>query len=229
MAWDDAIDAPRPGVMVCHAWAGRGSHEEDTAKKLAEMGYVGFAADVYGKGVLGQSIEENSKLMTPFMEDRGMLQNRLRRALDSFTAIEYVDSGKVAVMGYCFGGLCAIDMARTNASVQGVAAFHAVIKPPALDIEDPIVPRVIAFQGYEDPMADADAQRAFADEMTARKADWQLHLYGGVKHAFTNPGAKNEELGLVHNAVAAKRAWKSLEIYLSEVLQGVGGGSFHHP
>jgi dienelactone hydrolase len=216
-AVDESHSGSRPAIMVCHAWGGRKEHEEQTARKLAELGYLGFAADVYGKGVRGDSIEENQELMTPLVEDRDGLQRRLRAALDAMMGLEHADSARTAVAGYCFGGLCALDMARTNAPVKGVAAFHAVIGKPGKPGGDDIKPKVIAFQGYDDPMADKDAQRDFADEMTERKADWQLHLFGGVSHAFTNKGADNDELGLRYDAQADARSWAGFERFLKEL------------
>ena len=217
IAKDKDLTGPRPGVMVCHAWGGRKSHEEMAAKRLADLGYVGFAADVYGKGVRGDTIEENQALMTPLIEDREGLQARLRAGLSALAADPAVDEKKLAVVGYCFGGLCSLDMARTNAPVLGCAAFNAVIGQPGVPGGEPIKPKVIAYQGYEDPMADKEAQRGFADEMTERQADWQLHLFGGVKHAFTNPDADNDELGLKYNALADARSWSSFTRFLDNL------------
>lgn len=216
VAYDDAIDGHRPAVMVCHAWGGRQEHEEEAARRLAELGYVGYAADVFGKGVRGETVEECQALMTPLVEDRDTLRNRLNAALEEMRQQPEVDKEQMAVSGYCFGGLCALDMARINAPVIGVAAFHSVFgtteaKAPA------IKPKVLAMQGYEDPMADPDAQRAFAEEMTLREADWQLHLYGGVKHAFTNKDANNPDLGTIYDVKADARSWITFENYLAEL------------
>lgn len=210
-------DAARPAVMICHAWGGRKEHEEDMARKVAELGYTAFAADVYGKGVEGHSIEENQKLMTPLVEDREALQRRLRGALAAMNEQPEVDSTKVAVTGFCFGGLCSLDMARTNAPILGASAFHAVIGKPGKPQGDAIKPKVICFQGFDDPMADHEALVNFGNEMTRREADWQLHVFGGVSHAFTNPDANKEDMGLIYNKLATERSWLHFKSFLSEL------------
>lgn len=217
LAVDGAQEGARPCVLVCHAWGGRSDHEEAMARTLAEAGYVGFAGDVYGKGVRGTSVEENQALMTPLMEDRRGLSSLLRANLAAMTKEIECDPARAAVTGFCFGGLCALDMARDNAPVLGAAAFHALLGARGMGETDPIRPKVIAFQGHDDPMAGPDDQRAFAEDMTARGADWQLHLFGGVKHAFTNPDADNADLGLRYDAAADRRARRGLADFLSEI------------
>ena len=214
---DDTVVGARPAVIVCHAWSGRQPHEEEAAKRYAEMGYVGFAADVYGKGVRGTTIEENQALMTPLVEDRAKLHRRLMAALDVVNDQPEVNEKKVAVTGYCFGGLCALDYARVNAPILGAAAFHSVFGDPLPDQKDEIRAKVIAFQGYDDPMADPDAQRQFTDEMTGRKADWQLHLFGGVGHAFTNKDADKPDMGLIYDPAADDRSWRGATSFLKEL------------
>ncbi|MBB4660135.1 dienelactone hydrolase family protein [Parvularcula dongshanensis] len=209
---------PFPCVMICHAWAGRAENEDKSAEKIAGMGYLAFAADVYGKGRRGSSTEENQKLMEPLVSDRtGLLAKRLSASLETMKAQDEADASRAAVTGFCFGGLCALDCARGNLGVAGAAAFHAILgqqdKPQAGDIEA----KVIAFQGYDDPMAKPEDQKAFADEMTARKADWQLHLYGGVMHAFTNEKANDPDFGTVYDAQASKRAWDGFARFLAEL------------
>lgn len=215
MAYDDAQTGERPAVMVCHAWGGRKEHEEAAAKRIAEMGYVGFAADVFGVGKRGETTEECQALITPLVEDRDLLRTRLLAALGQAKAQDEVEMEKMVVSGYCFGGLCALDMARVNAPVLGVVAFHSLFGTTD-ERDGEIKPKVLALQGYDDPMADPDAQRAFADEMTERKADWQLHLYGGVSHAFTNQGANDPSLGLKYDVTADARSWTAFENFLAE-------------
>ncbi len=118
LAWDDAIQGPRPGVLVSHAWAGRSEFEDSKAQKLAELGYAGFSLDLYGKGVRGSSKEENTALMQPFMENRPLLQERLNASLDAMNDCEVVDATRSAIIGYCFGGLCALDLARSGRDIR---------------------------------------------------------------------------------------------------------------
>ena len=130
LACDDTEDVSRPAVMVVHAWGGRGQFECDKARALAELGYVGLAADLYGKGVLGNSVEENASLMQPFLEDRALLQSRLTTALETLKSLPEVDNDRIAAIGFCFGGLCVLDMARTGTDIKGVASFHGLFGAP---------------------------------------------------------------------------------------------------
>ncbi|NHK29065.1 dienelactone hydrolase family protein [Parvularcula flava] len=218
VAWDDTQEGERPAVLVCHAWGGRDEHSEETAKKMAAMGYVGFAVDVYGKGVRGSSKEENQKLMTPFVEDRDMLADRLKAGMEAAAGLDTVNPAKIAVCGYCFGGLCALDMARANTGVIGAAAFHAILGKPEKPGSGDISAKVLAMQGFDDPMATPEDETAFGKEMTERKADWQLHVYGGVMHAFTNKQANDPDFGTVYDATADRRSWTTFTDFLEEVL-----------
>ena len=130
MAWDDAYDGPRPCVVICHAFRGRESFECDRARDIAALGYVGFALDLYGTGVLAETTEEASAKMQPFLEDRPMLQSRLETSVEVAADQAEVDGSQMAAMGYCFGGLCALDLARTNAPLAGVVSFHGLLVPP---------------------------------------------------------------------------------------------------
>jgi len=217
MAWDDSSSGAIPGILVSHAWAGRGEHEERRAEKLAELGYAGFALDLYGKGVRGKNKEENAALMQPFMKDRAMLQRRMLLALAELRKQKEVDAGKVAALGFCFGGLCVLDLARTGADVLGVASFHGLFaKPDNLD-RMTIAAKVLVMHGWNDPMATPDQVLALATELTEAGADWQIHAYGNTLHAFTNPEANDPTLGTVYSGDADRRSWNSLQLFLAEI------------
>ena len=220
LALDGSLDGPRPLVLVCHAWAGLTDYETNAARRIADLGYAAFAADLYGKGVVGASAEENHALMTPFVEDRAMLQARLHHALDVAKAQPEVEADRAAAMGFCFGGLCVLDLARSGGDVAGVASFHGLLGAPGNTTGKPIASRVIAFHGWADPMATPDDVLAFSKEMDAAGADWQLHAYGGVMHAFTNPQANDPDFGTVYDARANERAWLAFEDFLSECFDG---------
>ena len=208
----------RGAVLICHAWAGRGAHEEAVARKLAGLGYRALAGDVYGRGVRGGSKEENQALMEPLVSDRtGTLQARLTAGLDALRAL---GPDPVVVSGYCFGGLCALDVARANLGVSGAAAFHAILGEDGAPDGGDIDARVIAFQGFDDPMATPDDLTAFGREMTRRSADWRLHVFGGVMHAFTNEDANDPDFGTVYDAEADARSWSSFVTFLDETLRG---------
>jgi dienelactone hydrolase len=217
LAWDDALDSPRPAVAISHTWAGRSPFEEEKAVALARQGYVGFAIDMYGKGVLGSTPEENSALMTPLMEDRALLQARIARAVDVLRAQAEVDPARVAAMGFCFGGLCVLDLARSGTDVAGVASFHGLFGAPGNTAGTRISARVLCLHGYDDPMAPPEAMLALAAELSEAGADWQIHAYGGTVHAFTNPAANNPGMGTVYNPSADRRSAAALQDFLQEV------------
>jgi dienelactone hydrolase len=207
----------RPVVVVVHAWGGQDDFAREKAAMLAEHGYIGFAADVYGKGRRGTSAEENSALMTPWVQDRAALRARLLAAVSAARGLEGADPDRLAVIGFCFGGLCAFDLARANApGLRAAVGFHALFTPPALGEQAPIAAKVLALHGYDDPMATPDAMVGFANEMTAAKADWQLVAYGGTSHAFTNPHANDPANGLVYRKVIADRAFAAMRDLLAE-------------
>lgn len=217
MAWDPTR-GPAPVVLVSHAWAGRGDFEGGHARKLAELGYVGFAIDMYGKGIRGNNPEECSALMTPVVSDRTGLQRRISQALQVARSQPEVAAGPAAAIGFCFGGLCVLDLARCGADVAGVVSFHGLFMP-ADNLDSPTInARVLALHGYDDPMATPEAMMAFTQEMTAAGADWQLHAYGQTQHAFTNPAANDPVMGTVYSEKAERRAMAAMRDFLSEVL-----------
>lgn len=218
-ACDDAVAGARPAVMIVHAWAGRSGFECDKARALAGLGYAGFAVDLYGKGVLGASVEENAGLMQPFLDDRGLLQSRLTTALATLKSQPEVDNDRIAAIGYCFGGLCVLDLARIGTDIKGVASFHGLFGAPGNTAGTKIKARVLALHGHEDPMVPVDAVVALENELTEAGADWQIHVYGNTLHAFTNPEANNPDLGAIYDSNADKRSWQTLLNFLDELFQ----------
>ena len=204
----------RPGVLICHAWAGRSDFEDGKAQALAELGYAGFAVDLYGKGVLGETTEECQALMTPFVEDRDMLRTRLLEIIDIVKAQPEVDENNIAAIGFCFGGLCVLNMARAAANIKGVVSIHGLLGEPG---GDDIKAKVLALHGWDDPMVPPENVTAFAKEMTDAGADWQLHAYGQTMHAFTNPKANDPDFGTVYSKAADRRSWIAMKNFLAEL------------
>jgi dienelactone hydrolase len=219
LAWDDSVNQPRPGVMVSHAWAGRSQFEDNKAVALAELGYVGFALNLYGKGVLGSSTEENAALMQPFLDDRAMLQQRLLVSLNTMREQAEVDENAVAAIGFCFGGLCVLDLARTGEDMAGVASFHGLFAAPGNTAGNTIRAKVLAMHGWDDPMAPPEQVLELARELSSQGADWQLHAYGNTMHAFTNPDANDPGFGTVYSPSADKRSWRELQDFLAELFE----------
>jgi dienelactone hydrolase len=217
MAYDDSSSDPRPGVLISHAWGGRDEHEESKAESLAELGYVGFALDLYGKGVKGSDPKQNSALMQPLLDDREMLQRRMQLALGIIKKQKEVDSERVAAMGFCFGGLCVLDLARTGADILGAASFHGLFSAPGNTGGNKISAKILVMHGWDDPMATPEQVLSLAEELTSMDADWQIHAYGNTMHAFTNPAADNVDMGTVYNEDADRRSWQSLQLFLAEI------------
>jgi len=219
IAYDDLLAGSRPAVLINHAWAGRDAFVEQKAVRLAELGYVGFALDMYGKGVLGGSVEENAALMQPFIDDRSLLQKRILAALSEVRQLSMVDSGKIAAIGFCFGGLCVLDLARTGADIQGVVSFHGLLGAPENLTGNKIAAKVLVLHGHDDPMVPPEQVNALQQEMTAAGADWQVHVYGHTMHAFSNPVANDPDFGTVYQADANRRSWDSMKLFLREIFQ----------
>ena len=217
MLASDPAAGPRPAVLVFHSWAGRSEAEDSVARRMAELGYAGLACDLYGKGKRGTDKEECEALMNPLMADRAKLQSRLLHWVERARALSEVDGDRVAALGFCFGGLCALDLARTGVDIAGVASFHGLLGAPGNREGTPVRARIIAFHGWDDPMAPPDHVTALGEELTRSGADWQVHAYGGTMHAFTNPKAADPDAGLLYNLTAASRAWTSFDAFLAEI------------
>jgi dienelactone hydrolase len=217
LAWDETASVPRPGVLVAHTIAGRSAHEEGRAKRLAEMGYVGFAMDVYGKGTQTTDFDRNRAMMDALRANRLELQARLLAGLACLREQPEVDAARTAAIGFCFGGLSVLDLARTGADVAGVVSLHGIFAPPGNTDSNRIKAKVLALHGWEDPLATPEDVVALADEMTSMRADWQIHAYGNTTHAFTNPNADDWEGGKKYNAAADRRSWIATENFLAEL------------
>lgn len=216
--YDDARPGPLPAVLISHAWNGRDEFVERKARRLAWDGYAALAIDMYGKGKRGETTEQCQKLMTPLVQDRKLLLRRISAGLETLRAQPQVDTRRVAGMGFCFGGLCVLDLARSGADVRGVASVHGLLKPSGLAAKK-VRAKVLMLHGYDDPMAPPEDVIAVAKEFTDAGADWQLHAFGNTMHAFTNPHANDRANGMVYDASADRRAWHALKQFFEEVLR----------
>jgi len=218
VAWDDNLSGARPVVLIAHDWTGRRDIPCGKAEEMAAKGYVGFALDMYGKGVFGKDddVEGNSALMGPLAADRSALRARIVAALEAVKALEVADVNKIAAMGYCFGGMCVLELARAGADVRGVVSIHGIFSPGDLPNEN-MTARVLCLHGHDDPMVPPEQVLAFEEEMSKAGVDWQVHVYGGTMHAFTNPGANNPDFGAMYNPDADRRSSQALQNFLDEL------------
>lgn len=216
-------DAPlerRPVVLVAHAWAGQDDFARGKAEALAQLGYVGLAIDMYGEGRRGANPAENAALMQPFMDDRRLLRRRIHAAVHAAAQRPECDGERIAAIGFCFGGLCALDLARSALpGVRGVVSFHGLLSPPAVGEQERMWAKVLVVHGHEDPMAPPDHVLALATELTEAEADWQVHIHGHAMHAFTNPMANAPESGLRHDPAADRRSWTAMAAFLQECFE----------
>jgi dienelactone hydrolase len=204
-------------VAVCHAWGGRDAFSEAVARRLAAEGYLACALDAYGAGVRGTTPEENQALMAPLVANRGALFRRLTTGLAALRA--QPDCGDaVAALGYCFGGLCVLDLARGGAGLRGVVSFHGLLHAPQPALGPGDDAAILVLNGHDDPMVPPSAVQAFTEEMTLAERDWQVHDYGGALHAFTVPEANAPEAGVAYQERADRRSWATTLAFLAEVL-----------
>ena len=211
-------DGPAAGVVVAHAWSGCSDFERNRADALAGMGYVALAADVYGDGRTGDTVEEKQGMMAELLEDRGELRRRIQVAVSVLQARDDVDSGRIAAIGYCFGGLTVLDLARSGADVRAVVSFHGLVTPAEGIPNTPIRAQVLVLNGAGDPMVSPEGLHGLELELDAAGAHWQVVNYGGAKHSFTNPGANSPEMGMVYDERTANRSWRAMSDFLVEVL-----------
>jgi dienelactone hydrolase len=208
---------PRPCVLVAHTIRGRTDFERDKARALAHLGYAALAIDVFGEDAEGASAGRLRSLMQGLLEDRDTLRARLTAWLDLARQQEGVDGERMAAIGFCFGGLCALDLARSGAELAGVVSFHGLLDAPPAGSSRPIRAKLLALHGWEDPLARPEQVVALAGELTAAGADWQIHAYGNTLHAFTNPAAADRDAGLMYNADADRRSWTAMRNFLAEL------------
>jgi dienelactone hydrolase len=218
LAYDDARSDKLPGVLVAHDWMGLGEQVKARTKQVAALGYVAFAADIYGKGIVAHDHNEAGKLAGAYMSDRALLRGRMAAALDVLKKNPHVDAARLASMGYCFGGMGVLELARSGAAVAGTVAIHGLLTAATPADAAQIKGRVLALHGAEDPFAPAKQRADFEAEMRGGKVDWQMVVYGNTLHAFTVPTANKPEMGLVYSPAADARSWEALKDFLSEVL-----------
>ena len=219
LSYDTAGPAKKPGVLVVHDWLGVTPATRKKVEQLAGMGYVAFAADIYGKGVRPATGKEAGPLAGSYKKDRPLLRSRVVAGFDELARQPNVDQGRIAAIGYCFGGTTAIELGRAGANAVAIVSFHGGLDSPTPADGKNIKGKVLALHGADDPFVSAADLAAFEQEMRSNGVDWQLVKYGGSVHSFTNPAAGNDNSkGNAYNASADKRSWKAMEDFFAEAL-----------
>jgi dienelactone hydrolase len=215
---EEAAAGPLPAVMVIHAWKGLGEYEMMRARMLAEEGYYAFAVDVYGKGQRPQSREESAAFSGKYKNDRPLFRGRLLAAFEWLKTQPQVSVGEVAAIGYCFGGTGALELARSGAPVTGVVSFHGGLSSPTPADAANIKGKVLVLHGAADPNVPMTEVTAFADEMHAANIDWDLVMYGGAVHSFTEEAAGSDpSKGAAYDADADRRSWEAMHEFFDEL------------
>ncbi len=218
VVYDDPTSGPRPGVIVVHDWRGLSDYTKKRADMLAELGYVAFAADIYGKGVHLNSVPEFSQEMAPYKADRSLYRARVRAAYDAFLRQPEVDKSRIAAIGYCFGGTGVIEMVRDGLPLRGVVSFHGGLDArPVTDGKKMTAP-VLALCGAADPFEKPADMTAFTQQMHDNGVDLQVVEYPGAQHAFTDAGVDALHVpGAKYNAAADHQSWFAMKAFLRKI------------
>lgn len=219
LAYEDSVQTPRPAVLIVHQWKGLGDYEKKRAEMLAQMGYVAFAVDIYGKGVRPQETARASAEAGKYKSNRALLRERVNAGLDALRKQKFVDKKRIAAIGYCFGGTTVIELARSGADIAGVVSFHGALDSPNPEDGKKIKCRVLALHGADDPFVPEADVAAFESEMRAGKVDWQLIKYGGAVHSFTDWNADGKMKGAQYDERADKRSWEDMKQFFAEIFR----------
>jgi dienelactone hydrolase len=207
----------RPTVILIPTVMGVSNLEIGFGRQLVELGYNSLVADVFGKKFRGAARDTMFGELNRLRGDRAALRRRLLHVLELVRGLDEVSDGQIVAAGYCFGGQCALDLARTGEDFAAAVSFHGLFDPPGLPPEK-INAKVVAFHGWDDPMVPPDKVVALGNELTEAGCDWQIHAYGHVGHGFTNPHASDLQIdGVAYNALAAERSWTSFINLLEEL------------
>lgn len=218
MAYDDAFKGKRPGVLVAHQWMGLGNYEKRRAEMLAEMGYVAFALDLYGKGVRPMDAKTAGELAGSFKANRPLWRERARAAVITLRKQPLVDVKRLAIIGYCLGGGTALELARSGADLDGFVSFHGSLDTPTPEDAKAIKGEVLVLHGAIDPYSPPETVEALRKEMEAAKVSYEIQLYGGAVHSFTEREAGNDiSKGVAYNEKADKRSWQAMKNLFSQI------------
>ncbi|HWQ80993.1 MAG TPA: dienelactone hydrolase family protein [Ignavibacteria bacterium] len=218
IAYDESIQNKKPAVIIVHDWMGIGEFAKEKAEAIAKLGYVGFAVDIYGIDSRPKNTQEAGKLAGTYKNDRNLMRKRINIAFDEIKKKNYVNPDRIAVMGYCFGGTVALELARSGADVKGTVSFHGGLDTPYPKDAKNIKGKVLVLHGGDDPFVPREQVSAFEKEMNDAGVDYQLFIYSGAVHSFTNPAAGNDNSkGAAYNEKADKRSWEAMKTFFKEI------------
>ncbi len=210
LVYDDAVSGKRPGVLLAHSRAGMSEAALRDSDMIAKMGYVVFAADIFGKGILPKEVPEMTALTTIYNQDRLLMRKRATAGFDVLKANPLVDATKLAVIGYCFGGTVAVELAETGIPIVGMISVHGSFRNFTPEAAKNIKGRVLILHGAEDPVAPLTEVSAIIDQLRAAKVGFELQLFSGTQHGFSNPKDAAEERADREYKVATGRFLKEV-------------------
>lgn len=220
LAVDTQKKSKKPAILIVHDWMGLGSFTKNKAKQLAKLGYVAFAVDIYGEDIRPEDTDEAAEMSTSYKSDRPLLRSHIRAAYDVVANMKEVDQDKIIVIGYCFGGTTALELARSGAPLIGTVSFHGGLATPTPQDAKNIKGRVLALHGADDPYVPPSEVAAFKQEMQAGGVDLTFLSYPGAVHAFTNPKAGNDKSkGIAYNEFADQASWQEFKQFLKEIVE----------
>jgi dienelactone hydrolase len=218
LAYDDSIKGKVPGVLIVHEWTGIGPYVKKRCEQIASLGYVGFAIDIYGKGVRPKDSKEAAAQAGIYRADRLLMRERAKAGLQELKKMNFVDPKRIAAMGYCFGGGVVLELARSGADIAGVVSFHGTLDTPNPQDAQNIKAKVLVCHGADDPYVKPEQVLAFQNEMRAGRVDWQMIIYGNAVHSFTNPDSGNDpSTGAAYNEKADRRSWEAMQAFFKEI------------
>ena len=219
-AYNDQYTTARPAILIVPDWMGMStSFARQKATILAEQGYTTLVADIYGKDVRPADTDEAAKLANYYKSNRPILRQRVGAAYDTLTRSQRVDPKKIVVMGYCFGGTTALELARSGVPLAGVVSFHGGLASPTPEDANRITGPVLALHGADDPNVPPNEVDAFKQEMANAKVNMRFIAYPGAVHAFTNPAAGSDNSkGAAYNAEADRLSWIEFQNFLKQVM-----------
>ncbi|MGC8659891.1 MAG: dienelactone hydrolase family protein [Desulfomonilaceae bacterium] len=208
----------KPGVLIVPDWMGVTDPYKVIANKLAEMGYVAFVADIYGKDIKPANAQEAAEQAGKYKSNRKLLRQRVLAGFEELRKLSEVDQNRIAAIGYCFGGTSVIELARAGAPVVGVVSFHGGLDSPSPDDGKNIKAKVLILHGADDPLVPPKDIAAFQEEMRKGKVDWQMIYYGDAVHSFTQKQAGNDKSsGVAYNEKADRRSWEAMKEFFKEI------------
>jgi dienelactone hydrolase len=211
LAYDDAVQVPQPGILVVHEWMGLGDYAKRRARQLAALGYVAFAADMYGKGIYAKDHEEAGQLAGALRGDRQQMRGRILAALETLKKFPRVDASRLGAIGYCFGGSAALELARSGADITIAASFHGPLETPMPAQPGAVKAKILVFHGADDPYVTQEQVKGFEQEMRQAGADFTVVQFPGAVHSFTVPEAGNDPAkGAAYNLEADRKSWEMM-------------------